>query len=112
MPFVKRNAEGAIVKVCEESADESLEFVSASDQELLDFLRQGSDAEAVRLALRDSDPELARVTEDLIHLLVKKQVILFTDLPEIVQQKLLAREQIRACLKPITGSILSEDETI
>lgn len=63
-------------------------------------------------ALADSDAELARVTEDLISLLVKKGTILFTDLPEAVQTKLLEREKLRHALDDTSISFLSEDETL
>ncbi|MBO9678482.1 hypothetical protein [Paenacidovorax monticola] len=46
--------------------------------------------------LIESDADLARVTEDLVNLLVQKGVILFTDLPPGAQAKLLARQQTRA----------------
>ncbi len=48
--------------------------------------------------LSESDADLARVTEDLVNLLVQKGVILFTDLPPAAQAKLLARQQTRVNL--------------
>lgn len=63
-------------------------------------------------ALAQSDAELARVTEDLITVLVKKGAILFTDLPEAVQTKLLDRESLRSKLEAKKVSFLSEDETL
>jgi len=63
-------------------------------------------------ALAQSDAELARVTEDLITVLVKKGAILFTDLPEAVQAKLLDRESLRSKLEGKNVSFLSEDETL
>ena len=63
-------------------------------------------------ALADSDADLARVTEDLISVLVKKGTILFTDLPEAVQAKLLEREKLRHKLDEANISFLSDDDTI
>lgn len=63
-------------------------------------------------ALAQSDAELARVTEDLVSVLVSKGVILFTDLPEAVQAKLLGREALRSKLHKANISLLSDDETI
>jgi len=68
--------------------------------------------EGVRLALQESDAEVARITEDLVHLLVKKNVILFTELPEVVQEKLISREKLRSKLQTSISPIISEDETI
>ncbi len=46
--------------------------------------------------LSETDADLARVTEDLIDILLKRGVIQFTDLPSAVQAKLLQRRQTRA----------------
>lgn len=63
-------------------------------------------------ALTQSDAELARVTEDLISVLVQKGTILFTDLPEAVQTKLLDREALRDKLDGSKVPFLSDDETL
>jgi len=68
--------------------------------------------ELILQALAASDAELARVTEDLIVVLVKKGVILFTDLPGAVQSKLLDREALRNQLTAAPVTFLSEDDTI
>lgn len=68
--------------------------------------------EVILQALAASDAELARVTEDLIIVLVKKGVILFTDLPEAVQGKLLDRESLRNQLTGAPVTFLSEDDTL
>jgi hypothetical protein len=49
-----------------------------------------------RAALAESDLALVRALEDLIHVLIEKDVIAFTDLPEPVQQQLLHRQRLRA----------------
>lgn len=50
------------------------------------------------LALAESDAGLARVTEDLIDILITRGVIQFTDFPPAAQAKLLQRRQTRATL--------------
>lgn len=45
-----------------------------------------------------TDADLARVTEDLVDLLIQRGVIKFTDLPDAAQAKLLLRKQARATL--------------
>lgn len=49
-------------------------------------------------ALADSDAGLARVTEDLIDILITRGVIQFTDFPPAAQAKLLQRRQTRATM--------------
>lgn len=45
-----------------------------------------------------SDASVVRVLEDLIDLLIAKQIILFTELPQDAQAKLLGRKELRARL--------------
>jgi hypothetical protein len=75
-------------------------------------MKNNQSKEQIIQALAASDAELARVTEDLITVLVKKGAILFTDLPEAVQAKLLDREALRGKLDGGKVSFLSEDETL
>jgi hypothetical protein len=67
---------------------------------------------AYKRALAESDQEIARVTEDLIHLLVSKNLILFTDLPPVVQQKLLDRERLRSHLQQREDNFLDDSELL
>lgn len=110
MPYISRDETGAITAI--HSAEEGGEYVSAYNQELLAFIEGGSGEQALKLALQDSDADIARITEDLVYLLVRKNLILFTDLPDAVQSKLLAREKIRSQLRQVGPSLLSEDETL
>ena len=51
--------------------------------------------EADSSSLVDSDAGLARVTEDLIDILITRGLIQFTDFPPAAQAKLLQRRQTR-----------------
>ena len=51
--------------------------------------------EADSSSLADSDAGLARVTEDLIDILITRGLIQFTDFPPAAQAKLLQRRQTR-----------------
>lgn len=69
----------------------------AADPDVAAFARRLGDAGTNNpLALTDTD--LARVTEDLIDVLIDRAVIQFTDLPVAAQNKLLQRRQTRATL--------------
>lgn len=63
-----------------------------------------------RKALSDTDASLARVTEDLIDILIARGVIQFTDFPPAAQAKLLQRRQTRATLSRRL-QLLDEDDT-
>ncbi len=103
--YVKRDAEGhleAVSKVVVEGFDEQLDDDS---QEIKAFLEQ---QQSGRDALAATDTELVRVLEDLIDLLVDKDVIHFTDLPAPAQRKLLQRRDTRVSMRE--GLRLLDDE--
>ena len=97
MPFVKRNAEGAIVAASHEAEGDCVEEISEAELLASGFLDRlvGTDG-SEGLHLANSDLELVRVIEDVVDLLVEKGVILFTELPESAQKKVLARQQLRS----------------
>ncbi|MBF0247473.1 MAG: hypothetical protein HQL36_05310 [Alphaproteobacteria bacterium] len=94
MPFVMRNANGVIIAVLSEEV-EGAEFVSPNDSELGKFLQNDSPEHRAQRELVESDMGLIRVIEDLIDVLIEHGVIMFTDFPEPVQRKLLARRGLR-----------------
>ena len=92
MPYVKRNAEAEIVAVSQaESADFS-EEISVDDRQLVNFLAQMNTVESF---LDSTDQDFIRVLEDLVELLIGKGVILFTDLPDSAQEKMMQRQRMR-----------------
>ena len=62
------------------------------------------------LRLQQSDLEMIRVLEDLIHLLIHKGVVRITDLPEAAQAKLSERSRTRDALGGLTGLINDEEQ--
>jgi hypothetical protein len=91
MPYIRRNADGAIDALFSEAAPEASEFLPAQHLEVLAFL--GGDAGANAFAVLDAD--FVRVTEDLIYTLIEKGVLQFTDLPAEAQRKLETRGTFR-----------------
>ena len=92
MPFVKRDESGKIDAVSINESADFAEFLDAESAELEVFLentRPSADS------LRESDSDLVRVLEDLIEMLTAKGVIMFTELPESAQQKILFRKRLR-----------------
>jgi hypothetical protein len=64
------------------------------------------------LRLQQSDLEMIRVLEDLIHLLIHKGVVRITDLPEAAQAKLGERSRARNALGGLTGLINAEEQGV
>lgn len=84
MLYVQRDENGKITGLTL-SPGENTEEASLTDADVSDFLNA-------------SDPDMVRVLEDLIELLVKKQLISLEELPETAQLKLLYRKNTRAFL--------------
>jgi len=112
MPYIKRDTHHKIYSVAQQADAEHIEFIAATSQELVVFLTEQSATEQAKQTLAESDKDIARVTEDLIDLMIKKGLILFTDLPEAVQQKLLGRGKLRSHLHQQNNSFLDDSDSI
>lgn len=117
MLFAIRNAQGQITSLSANPVDDSLP-VDIQDPEVIMFLSRNNETNTPLEFLEKSDNEASRIIEDLIDLLVMKNTILFTELPEAAQQKLLTRKLARSAYsksndKPSTDNfILTDDETL
>lgn len=113
MPYVKRDSLGRIISL-HGTAEEASEQLPSSHPEVEQFLAQTTlpSPDAYKRALAESDQDIARVTEDVIHLLINKNIILFTDLPNVVQQKLLDRERLRSHLQQQEDNFLDDSELL
>ena len=103
MMHIQRDDRGEIVGLLQrplneqEAASGAWQAADPTDPEVAAFARRlGEVGSNNPLALTDA--ELARVTEDLIDVLIDRAVIQFTDLPVAAQNKLLQRRQTRATL--------------
>lgn len=98
MLFVERDHEGTIVAIRRGEEGCGLEPISLLDGDVLSFLQHSGEIESLGQLLMHSDASIVRVLEDLIDLLIKKNVILFTELPSEAQTKLQNRKHLRARL--------------
>ena len=90
MYYVMRDAEGRISQVHAE-ARPGMQVVADDDPEVLQYIHERWRENE----LNQLDREFVRVIEDTIELLMAKNLILFTDLPPMVQQKFLRRREVR-----------------
>jgi len=91
MPYIQRNQNGQVVSLHQSSDDPTAEFLAPHHPDVLAFL-YGEKRDAELLTM---DLEFIRVIEDLIDLLVSRNLIYFTDLPVTVQSKLNSRQLAR-----------------
>lgn len=71
------------------------ELTSLEDPVVVEWLQNGENRRAIDETLQRMDLEMARVVEDLIEMMIEKGLILFTDLPEAVQNKILFKRRVR-----------------
>jgi hypothetical protein len=93
--YAERDKNGKIVSLTRDKTSANAEIISAIDEEVIEFLDRSGDADHPRSLLRLSDSGLVRAIEDLIDVLIAKNVIRFTDLPVHTQKKITARRKIR-----------------
>lgn len=105
MPFVQRDESGFIVAVSRQSVVGMTEEVAEDDEGLQSFL---APMQSVDSSLSATDQSFIRVLEDVVQLLVDKGVILFTDLPQSAQNKMLLRQQLRSEM-PANLDLISDD---
>lgn len=102
---IKRNEQGEIIAVSRVAETGFTESPATDTEELNVFLRALTPSQQKNLA--ETDLDMVRVLEDLVGLLIERDVIRFTDLPAAAQTKLLSRRELR---KPSQGMNLLDDE--
>ncbi len=90
MPYIKRGEQGRVVAVSLEPAPGFDEEVAANAPELATFVAMPA------ASLDETDQDFVRVLEDVVQLLIDKGIILFTDLPQSAQEKIMRRQQLRS----------------
>ncbi|MDO8825727.1 hypothetical protein [Methylophaga sp.] len=109
MVYIDRDENGQIIGVFNAPQSDKSQYISPQAPELLEFLGQSNSHEDVQTILTASDMAMVRVIEDLVNTLIDKGVILFTDLPEAAQAKLVQRKKIRHHLNSLEN-LMNEDE--
>lgn len=98
MPYIMTGADGHIVAVRPDATSKDKlelsgwEYVEGNSKAYREFLEA---AMVESDPFRESDIQLARVLEDLIALLIDREVIRFTDFPAAAQKRLLYRQNLR-----------------
>ncbi|TDG15251.1 tryptophan synthase subunit beta like protein [Seongchinamella unica] len=92
MPYIKRDEQGRVIAMSAVSGDGFTEQVAGDSPELADFLASQQAANS----LDATDQDFVRVLEDVVELLIDKGVILFTELPDSAQEKIMRRQKLRS----------------
>jgi len=95
MLFIERDVNGNIAAIRQGQMKPGQEPASLLDEEVLTFFRASGELELLSQLLVLSDTSIIRVLEDLIDLLIDKNIILFTELPKAAQEKIQSRKKLR-----------------
>jgi hypothetical protein len=106
MPYVYRNSDGRIIGLSDEAPSGREEELDLSDPEVLEFLQNAKNE------LSSSDSDTIRVIEDLVDVLIRKKLILLTDLPVPAQQKLTERQRMRNELNVLDNLMVDEEDIL
>lgn len=94
MPYVQRQ-HNEIIAVFNTPSEVATEHLALDNPELLAFLGGVDSSDMAALNFIRSDLQMARVLEDLIGLLMEKNIIAITDFPLEVIHKLKKRHGVR-----------------
>jgi len=121
MPYLERNSSGAVVALTSEPSGPEAEFVAPDHPDVLLFLAAGpgrpdsssrsADGNA-NIDLLATDLSMIRVIEDVIDILITKNIIMFSELPLPVQEKLLRKKGQREKLFGVGDVIGNSDEEV
>ena len=103
MAYILRNAQGNIIAVSAENLDGDWQYIAEDSNEYMEYLENSL---AKNSKFRESDIQLARVLEDLISMLIDRNLIRFTDFPAAAQKRLIDRQSMRK--KTQLSSILED----
>ncbi len=106
MPFVQRRADGTVSSLHLEAPLFPCEFLDDRHADVLSFVGQRGAPAYERI-----DADFIRVLEDLIDVLLRRQVINVTDLPAQAQRKLYLRKGHRKSM-PLAELNLLGDQVV
>ena len=95
MLYIERHSDGTISAIHQAPSDKATEQKSLLDEEVIGFLSKSGELDSWIQLLSLSDISIIRIIEDLIDALVKKNVLMLTDLPEEARDKLKERKRVR-----------------
>ena len=114
MPYIQRNSDGQIIAITR-SMEPGGDYLPVDHPQVVGFLASSgtsdaADARSVEMLL--SDLKMIRVIEDVIDILMSKNLIIFSDLPPAVQEKILTQKGRREKLFGAGADILGREDDI
>lgn len=111
MPYVSRDTSGRIIGISDRPGPGATENLPASHPDVMRYM-EGLTPDNMRQRLNQSDLEMARIAEDLIDVLIARNILNFTDLPREAQRKLIARQKLRRNLSALSTLVNQDDDIL
>lgn len=112
MPYVSRDTEGRVTALFLNPQHNAKEFLPNDHPDILRFfggaVPENFDNGALH-ALTISDLGFIRVIEDVLDLLIDKNLVSFTELPEKTQEKILKRKDARGRLSGPSDLVVPDE---
>jgi len=101
MLYIKRDGQQNVEAVFLTPQPDASEVAGLDSADIREFLARGE--ESNRDAFLASDLDLIRVIEDLVQILLQKNLVAITDFPPSVVLKLINRQVIREQIQGVSG---------
>lgn len=95
MIYVERSEIGKIIRLSTVPDPGATEAKAVTDREIVEFLEESLEDNPVKALLSLSDSGFVRILDDLVDILIRKNLITFTEFPEKAQEKILERRKMR-----------------
>jgi hypothetical protein len=111
MLYVKKDDQGHITEI-EFAPEDGFEEISITDQEVSRFISKSDNSQEIIYELLNRlDLKMIRSIEDVVQVMIDKDLMLITDLPEPVQNIMLFKKRLRH-LNQNNSPIFEEDDMI
>jgi hypothetical protein len=105
MLYIQRDAEQNVQAIFLTPQPDASEVAALDSADVREFLARGEQSN--RESFLSSDLDLIRVIEDLIQILLQKNLVAITDFPPSVVIKLINRQVIREQIQGVSGMDLN-----
>lgn len=107
MLYVERSEDGRITALRATPGPMASEHKSVLDEEVMEFIGCNMSGDSLKQLLSLTDSGAVRILEDLVDLMVRKNLINFMELPEQAQQRIWERKHLRE--KIVSQELLVHD---
>jgi hypothetical protein len=111
MPYVQRDASGRVSALFQKPQENAAELLPDNHPDIINFFNgilPQTEQNNSPSQLTATDLSLIRVIEDLIDILIERNILIFTDLPVEAREKILFRKSTREKLSGASSLIEPE----